>query len=1616
MFGVKSRQKGNLLSYVPLKVANSKRHALYDSGATASLIDINVIKELKLSKQVVSGATYALSGAFEGSKVDPYGEITLSFFINKQRYEHDFIIADLSQGNEIILGEDFWHQHNTLMINKYGYKALWLNGHKVPLVTSRLVADEDHTVKAVPYLQDQSKFVNREISLFKKQFLPPRCRQVVKLRLPDEAPGQSLMFENASHKEIDFMEQVSLVRIAQTPNQHLRAGCQVEKCSGCKPYKFALIEIVNNSNKGLKLTAKKPIALASEYTKATNAEYKESLKESINMATITEPDYDNQDRIAQICKLLRDKVPDAPGQLAFMNSIAADFARTFHLENEKLSVTDILQHHISYDSDIPLWVRQRPIPHNKLPGTLKALDKLTLHGSVGPSDSPYNFQTVPVYKASNDPDNPDERSVRVTVDLSPLNRLTNRDRVSIPTWDEIMSKLHGAKVFSKIDLKSAFHQIMLNERSQRKTAFSVGSRRYQFLTCPQGLANSPATLVRLMNLVLGPCDAFCIPYMDDILVFSKDIKSHEEHLRRVFSCLSNAKLQIALDKSIFFSTAVDFLGFIVSEEGVRPEPSKLDPLLKPGKTPETLYDIRSLLGSFNVYRKHIPYYAETIKPIVDLTKGHPVAKGRNVRIKWTTEAQEALEKLKETAGKHAILTYPDFSKEFLIVSDASDSSIGGAILQQCEGSLKPISFYSKVLTPAQQRYCVTDKEALAIFSILDANKSWLLGQQICILTDHKPLKFILTSNSENPRLIRWRYLLQEFNPKLNYLPGAENSLADYLSRSAWAGPSNTIMPMQDRFIAATEDTCLPIGVPETFCPPTINVTSKTLRLFKDLKGPIVVLCDTRSPEPSGPVNTLASQLPYLREHFEQRKPDTKAFCTRETAATLGTCEKVADPTGVGPNVYLCYNVLSHLILVNDKEDLQYIRDLATPDLRAELTHNTAAERAFYAQLGLEQLLYAWGTEPPSADVYIVQCTEPRDSGKDKIAKVLRRFAYGCYRKDIQPTMLYGRGFRVKSANGDECPIVNTIGLYDKEAQIKDIVNKAKMTHDYPWTPEYMSDAQGTDPCIEALKRLLLGQEGKSEDSDLLLGLPLDQFLVSHDGLVYRRARSPLKGTVMQLFVPKSARPLALDFCHSHLGLHPGITKTAYLVSSFFFWPTAYKDTVDFVNTCLTCQKIKPKRVDNTIHGSTFLPILPYDAITIDLLTPGKKTRSGCKYVLTVVDIVSRYAWFIPTRSREAAHIADLLVSRIFTHFGYPRTVSSDNAAEFTGKVFTDVLKQLEIRHHKVLKYNPRSQGVVERCNRTLLQLLRAVYLDFPVQWDKALPMCQLAYNLSYHKSINTTPYFSFFYRDGHLPYSILYPAEPHVDSDLASRVKEAQRVLELTRNAIANTQQSRLQNVNIGKKEEVEVGDLVFGKAVHINTKDYKILPGWIGPFRVLSLKGNSAMVKSLRTGRTSCVSLRNVKLLHHSALTKRDHPSVDEPFPVHGNNDFPNDFPHVEIKSHREAVDFPSLPDLEVEVPNDKVSEGALSDAIAVRTQPCVLSDTADVLGRGSRAQDRAALERAPKPQSEMNTNGTQVKPISSRTRSKTPSINALYCNSYVLEDKMATVKDKCFLHIALP
>jgi hypothetical protein len=364
---------------------------------------------------------------------------------------------------------------------------------------------------------------------------------------------------------------------------------------------------------------------------------------------------------------------------------------------------------------------------------------------------------------------------RLCIDYRALNKITIKNKYPIPRIDDLMDQLKGATIFSKIDLRSGYHQVRIHPEDVQKTAFRTRYGHYEYLVMPFGLTNAPATFMNVMNEVLKPLLDICvIVYIDDILVYSKNVEEHEKHLRQVLEILRKNKLYGKLSKCEFFKEHVEFLGHQISSKGIAVESKKIQ-AIRDWPKPATLHDLMSFLGLCNYYRRFVKGYSNIATPLTNLLK-------KDKEFKWTEEADKAFQDLKEHMSKTPVLHIPDYKLPFVVTTDASNFAVGAVISQDFGNGLQPVAFESRKMSPAEQNYAAHEKELLAIVHALKTWRVYLEGKHFIVQTDHASLRYLQTQPSLSQRQARWLELLQEFDFEIKYIPGKTNIVADALSR------------------------------------------------------------------------------------------------------------------------------------------------------------------------------------------------------------------------------------------------------------------------------------------------------------------------------------------------------------------------------------------------------------------------------------------------------------------------------------------------------------------------------------------------------------------------------------------------------------------------------------------------------------------------------------------------------------------------------------------------------------------------------------------------------------------------------------------------------------------
>lgn len=427
-----------------------------------------------------------------------------------------------------------------------------------------------------------------------------------------------------------------------------------------------------------------------------------------------------------------------------------------------------VEHEINLSTEKPVFSRRYSLPFQALQTIKDEVQFMLDLKVIEPSRSPYSAPVVLVKK----PDG----STRFCCDYRLLNKVTVPDAEPIPDHDALFAQVAQSKFFTKIDLSKGYWQIVVKESDRPKTAFQTDVGLFQWIRMPFGLATAPATFARAMRaLQLGP---HAINFFDDILIHSKSWSEHLLHVRDVLSKLKAAGFTARPSKIFAGFKELLFLGHVLGEGTLRPETKKVEKILQI-PTPTTKRQVRALLGLVGYYRRYIPDCATILQPISDLLGGQA---GR--QISWTPVCQEALEKIQSLLSQKPVLRLPDFTRRFIVRTDASSVGIGGVLMQEHNDQLHPVAFVSRKLLSRESRYSTIERECLSIIWVLSKFSRYLWGRIFTLQTDHRPLTYLQSSRFRNARILRWSLALQEFSFSVLPIAGTFNVFADLLSRTA----------------------------------------------------------------------------------------------------------------------------------------------------------------------------------------------------------------------------------------------------------------------------------------------------------------------------------------------------------------------------------------------------------------------------------------------------------------------------------------------------------------------------------------------------------------------------------------------------------------------------------------------------------------------------------------------------------------------------------------------------------------------------------------------------------------------------------------------------------------
>ncbi len=471
-----------------------------------------------------------------------------------------------------------------------------------------------------------------------------------------------------------------------------------------------------------------------------------------------------------------------PHQQGKLKSLLFKYQEIFRTTGDHTQSCPLFTQAIELTDNIPVYTPQYPLPHAAREGIKECMKEFLEAGIIKPSKSPYNSPIWAVEKA-------DKKSWRPVVDYRNLNKKVKKDPYPLPRIEEMLECFHNVGYMSNCDLYWGFYQVRVRDEDTHKLAFTTDEGRFEYTHLPMGLKTAPAVFQRLMNYTFTDyLKKFVLIYMDDLIIYSPTAQQHFLDVEKIFERMANAGLRFKIDKCNFFKKELKFLGFIISTTGVSLDPDKVNAVVNFPIPDKDVGSLQSFLGLVGYFKRHIPDYANTARPLYKRLKGEETTKKKrkgSVKVpykvqSWGPEQEQAFIALKRAATTAPVLVYPDFSRDFILTTDASDYAIGYVLSQEFSNGEHPIAYGSRLLRANELNCGNTVREMLAIREGADHFRPYLYGHHFIIRTDHQATPM-------------WLLDMEDYSYDIVHVPATRIRHADALSRIRW--PENTASVM-----------------------------------------------------------------------------------------------------------------------------------------------------------------------------------------------------------------------------------------------------------------------------------------------------------------------------------------------------------------------------------------------------------------------------------------------------------------------------------------------------------------------------------------------------------------------------------------------------------------------------------------------------------------------------------------------------------------------------------------------------------------------------------------------------------------------------------------------------
>ena len=704
--------------YATARIHGMDTYLLIDTGATVSVLSKVCFENIAGSENFKLTKVQGDVLSASGSALKVLGKVLIHFMLNDTELHHEMIVADITLDG--ILGLDFLVKHRAIINMRT--QNLCVDGLQHPI-------------------QLEGSAEKYKVAVIHRVVIPPRAELLVEGKVCADPDGGL----------------PSKAGLVEPSDKFLKSDTGILARALVRRQDTVPLRIMNLSDSSKTIY---PGTVVGEFSQ---------VEEIVSL--VPEPDISSQPNIEMPAHLteLYDKCTrglDEDRKLKAKH-LLIKYAALFSLTDEDVGRTANVRHKIETGTHAPVKQAPRRLPFHMHEEVEEHVSDMLSRGIIEPSHSPWSSAIVLVKKK--------DGSTRFCVDYRRLNSIPTKDAYPLPRIDESLNQLRGSEWFSTLDLNAGYWQVELDPCDKHKTAFVTRQGLYEFNVMPFGLCNAPATFERLMESVLAGLQwQICLIYLDDVIVYGKTFDEMLKNLEKVFEKLLEAGLKLKARKCNLFARQVKYLGHIISERGIETDPEKVE-AVKCWPQPMSKTHVRSFLGLCSYYRKFIANFASIAEPLHKLTE-------KSVSFKWTERCQTAFDLLKDRLTTAPILTHPDFTKPFILDTDASQYAIGATLSQIQEGQEKVVAFASKMLTKSERKYCVTRKELLAVVTFIKHFRPFLYGHKFLVRTDHSSLRWLLRFKDPEGQLARWLEVISAYDMEIEHRAGRLHGNADGLSR------------------------------------------------------------------------------------------------------------------------------------------------------------------------------------------------------------------------------------------------------------------------------------------------------------------------------------------------------------------------------------------------------------------------------------------------------------------------------------------------------------------------------------------------------------------------------------------------------------------------------------------------------------------------------------------------------------------------------------------------------------------------------------------------------------------------------------------------------------------